>query len=118
MRYRLALLTAILLSICIVFSSPEARAHDIPAEDHHHGGQDEVQGEEGARRALENGEILSLDRVITLLRGAVPGEISSVELEKVKGVWIYEFRVISPDGWMIEVYIDAKTGQLIRKAGE
>ena len=79
---------------------------------------DVAHDEERARRALENGEILPLDRVIAPLNDRVSGEISGVELEKEKGTWIYEFKIISPAGEMQTVRINAMTGNLIGKAGK
>ena len=40
-----------------------------------------------------------------------------IELEKEDGIWVYEFKVISPQGRMIEVHVDAKTGKLVDKKG-
>ncbi len=73
--------------------------------------------EDEARHALENGEVLPLERVLAGLGSAVPGEVSGLELEKENGIWIYEFKIISPDGQMLKVRVDAKTGQPIGKAG-
>jgi uncharacterized membrane protein YkoI len=110
MRYRTTLLAAISIllyagQVLLPNAQPAAFAHD---EEH---------DEEQARHALEMGEILPLDRVIAGLRDTVPGEVSAVELEKENGTWIYELKVISPDGRMLQVRVDAKTGQLISKAG-
>ena len=66
---------------------------------------------------MQKGEILPLGRVIANLHDAIPGEISGVELENENGMWIYEFKVISPKGRMLEVRVNAKTGQVIRKTG-
>ena len=77
----------------------------------------EVHDEDEARHALESGEVLPLERVLAGLGGTVPGEVSGLELEKENGIWIYEFKIISPDGRMLKVRVDAKTGQPISKAG-
>jgi uncharacterized membrane protein YkoI len=110
MRYRMTLLTAILMLLCIgLVWLPNARPVALAHEDH---------DEELARQALELGEVVPLDHVIATLREAVPGEVSSVELEKENGTWVYEFKIISPEGRMLQVRVDAKTGQLIGKAKE
>ena len=112
MRYRFAVMTVIALALYAgQFSSQEARGSD-------HAGEYEVHEEDWARQALERGEILPLDRVIGRLRDSVPGEVSGLELEKENGIWIYEFKVISPAGQMITVRMNAKTGALAGKARE
>ncbi len=109
MRYPLTLVTAIVLALHSC-SWQEAQGRDH--QDY------ETHDADRARQALEKGEVLPLDDVLARLRAAMPGEISGVELEKEGGVWVYEFKVISPAGRMVEVRIDAKTGQPIGKSGE
>jgi uncharacterized membrane protein YkoI len=109
MRYRTTLLTliAILLTTGPLWLPPvrqAAYAHD----DH---------DEDMALRALEAGEIIALDQVLATLGSTVPGEISEIELERENGNWIYEFKVISPEGHMLKVRVDAKTGKLIKPEG-
>jgi uncharacterized membrane protein YkoI len=112
MRYRTTLPAAISIllyagQVLLPDVQPAAFAHE-KHEDH---------DEEQARHALEMGEILPLDRVIAGLGNTVPGEVTAVELEKENGTWIYELKVISPDGRMLRVRVDAKTGQLIDQTG-
>lgn len=83
-----------------------------------HGHEQEARDEDRARAAVEKGEILPLEQVLAGLRTEVSGEISQIELEKEGGVWVYEFKIISPRGHMVEVYADAKTGKLIKKKGD
>jgi uncharacterized membrane protein YkoI len=85
---------------------------------HNHEADREITDGDRARGALERGEVLPLEQVIARLEGHIHGEISRIELEKEDGIWVYEFKVISPQGRMIEVHIDAKTGKLIGKKGE
>ena len=110
MRYRTTLLTAILMLLCTgLIGLPSACPVALAHEEH---------DEEQARHALELGEVVPLDHVIATLREAVPGEVSSVELEKENETWVYEFKVISPEGRMLKVRVNAKTGQLVGKAKE
>ena len=111
MRHRTMLLTAIsILLYAGLVLMQDARSAALAA------GR-EVHDEDQARHALENGEIVPLDRVMAWLHDAVPGEVSGLELEKENGTWVYEFKIISPDGRMLHVRVNAKTGQLIGKAG-
>jgi len=112
MRYRLPLLIAISPVVIVSQLAPQdARGDDHVIEYQAH-------DEDRARLALEKGETLPLDRVIARLNGAISGEISGLELEKENGIWIYEFKVISPAGQMVTVRLNAKTGELIGKAEE
>ncbi len=77
----------------------------------------EITDGDRALGALERGEVLPLAQVMSQLEGRIHGEISRIELEKEDGIWVYEFKVISPQGRMIEVHVDAKTGKLVDKKG-
>jgi uncharacterized membrane protein YkoI len=78
----------------------------------------EMTDEDRALNARERGEVLPLEQVMARLDGHIPGEISGIELEKENGIWVYEFKVISPQGQMLEVHIDAKTGKLVDRKGD
>ena len=78
----------------------------------------EMTDEDRARGALEKGEVLPLEQLMAGVRDRVHGEISGIELEKESGIWVYEFKVISPHGQVMEVRVDAKTGKLIGKKGD
>ncbi|VDC29192.1 PepSY domain-containing protein [Pseudogemmobacter humi] len=67
-----------------------------------------------ARAAVLRGEILPLDQVLDVLRAHVTGELIEIQLEIEEGVLIYEIDLISPDGRLIEVEIDAATGRLLQ----
>ncbi len=114
MPYRYFMLHALCtLALCL------AQLATFPAQADSRRGEHELHDEDRARRALERREILPLDRIVARVRETVPGgEISSLELENDKGTWVYEFKVISTNGRMVEVYIDAKSGQLIEKPEE
>jgi uncharacterized membrane protein YkoI len=105
MRYRSLFSAAILIALCAVYPSGLGA---LSREEH---------DEDRARAAVQRGEILPLEQVLAGLKGAVAGEISRVELEKEHGIWVYEFKIISPGGRMLEVFVDAKTGKLIEKKG-
>ncbi len=112
MRPRLtSFLTAFMLALLASLDAISPGLAHEPGENH------DMTDEDKALGALERGEVLPLDRVLANLRDRVPGEISGIELEKENGVWVYEFKVISPRGQMMEVHIDAKTGQLIDEKG-
>nr|WP_245333384.1 PepSY domain-containing protein [Bradyrhizobium guangdongense] len=78
------------------------------AGDHDRGAPDAV------RRAVEAGEIKSLADILASVRGKLPGEVAGVEIERERGRWIYEFRVVDDKGRLYEAYVDARSGEIER----
>ncbi len=92
------LLTALLLSL------PAA------AGDHH--------DHDRARRAVEAGEVLPLRQVLDRVAAAGHrGEVLEVELERERGAWVYEIRMLAPGGRILDLEVDAATGVLRRREG-
>ena len=71
-----------------------------------------------ARAAVLRGEILPLDRILGILRDRFPGEIVEIQLELEGGVLTYEFDLVSPDGRLYEVEIDAAGGAILEVEDE
>lgn len=65
------------------------------------------------RLAVERGQILPLPRILALARARVPGEVVKIELEHDDGRLIYEIKILTADGRMREVKLDARSGALI-----
>jgi len=68
---------------------------------------------ERARAALERGEILPLLAILQRATGYQPGEVIEVELERDDGRWLYEVKLLTPAGVLMEMELDAATGALI-----
>jgi uncharacterized membrane protein YkoI len=66
-----------------------------------------------ARAALGRGEVRPLAQILETVTAEIPGEVVEVELEREHGVWVYEFKVIAPDGHVLEVLVDAASGALL-----
>jgi len=66
-----------------------------------------------ARRLLRSGEILPLEDILKNVRQVFPGNVLEVELEKKNQRVIYEMEILGEDGVIREVYIDARTGELL-----
>ncbi|ABE41621.1 Propeptide, PepSY amd peptidase M4 [Rhodopseudomonas palustris BisB5] len=86
---------------------------------HHRGGHGHAEGREHrhashdeVRRAVERGEIRPLAELLTMIRDKLPGEITSVEIERDDGRWIYEFHVVDKRGRLFEVYVDPLSGDI------
>ena len=75
--------------------------------------KDELRRDE-VHRAVEAGEIRSLDDILKAVRGKLPGEVAGVEIERKDGRWRYEFRVVDGQGRLFDVYIDARSGEIER----
>ncbi len=66
------------------------------------------------RDALRRGEILSLAQVLNIAERHAPGEILEVELETKKHRLIYEIKILSREGQVQKVKLDARTGALLK----
>jgi uncharacterized membrane protein YkoI len=80
--------------------------------------EDEKHDHDRARRALERGEVLPLERILALVRAQVRGEVVGVELEREHGAWVYEVRVIDAMGRRLDVRVDAAKGAILRIKGK
>lgn len=77
-------------------------------------GQDAVFPDfEIAEEAVRRGEILPLARILERVAAIQPGRVIEVELELEEGKRVYEVELISPDGRLMEVDLDAKTGEIL-----
>lgn len=66
-----------------------------------------------ARRALEAGEILPLSDILEAAQDARPGRVIEVDLDRDGGQWIYQLELVSPNGHLYEMEIDAATGVIL-----
>jgi len=66
-----------------------------------------------ARHLLDAGEILPLEVILKNVRQRIAGKVLEVELEKEDNEIVYEIEILSSDGIIHEVYVDARTGKLL-----
>jgi len=66
-----------------------------------------------ARRLLDSGEILPLEKILDNVRQTFPGRILGVELEREDGQIMYEVEILGEDGVVSEIYINARTGKVL-----
>lgn len=71
---------------------------------------------EQAREAVEHGEALPLRDVRRRLHDIAPGKIVSTHYEYEFERWVYEFKIVDPEGRLQKVHLDAKTGELVKKS--
>ncbi|BCU05336.1 hypothetical protein Atep_00130 [Allochromatium tepidum] len=71
-----------------------------------------------AREARLRGEIRPIAGILRQVGEQVPGEVIGIELERGKRagrpVWIYEIKILSPDGRRQEVEVDAGDGRILQ----
>lgn len=78
------------------------------------GNQGRMSEQEAIRGALKRGEVLPLTRIIAIAVAEVPGDVIEVELEREDGVIVYEIKVLTARGRVREVYLDARTGSIVK----
>ncbi|WP_223851347.1 MULTISPECIES: PepSY domain-containing protein [Cupriavidus] len=70
-----------------------------------------------ARAALRAGEIVPLARVLDAVNRTYNGDVLDVELDHDDGQWIYEVKLLLPDGGVSKLKYDARTVALIKSKG-
>ncbi|WP_411836992.1 PepSY domain-containing protein [Paracoccus sp. ME4] len=68
---------------------------------------------ETARMAVGRGDMLPLETILAGVEARHPGQVVEVELEEEAGLWLYEVEILTPDGRLIEIELDAGTGDIL-----
>lgn len=71
-----------------------------------------------ARRAVEQGQARPLAEILDRIGPRLGGKVIGVELEREHGRYIYELKVVTADGELREIYVDAMTGEMMKNEGE
>ena len=66
-----------------------------------------------AREAVRRDSIKTFAEIMAIARARIVGDIVKIELERKKGRWEYEIRILSPKGRRWELKIDAVSGQIL-----
>jgi uncharacterized membrane protein YkoI len=66
------------------------------------------------RAAVAHGEVLPLPRILSVAQQRVRGEILKVELEEAEHLLVYEVKMLTPDGRVRELKIDARGGRVLK----
>ena len=69
---------------------------------------------ERARQAVESGKALPLSQLLDTVSGSIKGEVVGVEIEREQGRYYYELKIVSPEGKLREVLVDALTAEIVR----
>jgi uncharacterized membrane protein YkoI len=70
---------------------------------------------ERALQAVQSGQVLPLAKVLALVEKAHPGQVLEVELENHKQQWHYEIKLLQPDGRLMKLQVDARTGEVLKR---
>ena len=71
-------------------------------------------GPEAAKRLLSEGRIKPLAEVLDTVKRQVPGEMLEVELERQETGYVYELKLLRPDGKVQEIEADAASGKILK----
>ena len=66
-----------------------------------------------AKRLLDAGEILSLEKILANISTQYPGRVLEVELETEDHISLYEIELIDSKGQVWELKVNARTGEII-----
>jgi uncharacterized membrane protein YkoI len=72
---------------------------------------------ERARAALEAGQIRPLSDLLAEVERRFRGRVIEADLERDDTQWLYELKILPPNGRIFIVELDASTGALIRSRG-
>jgi uncharacterized membrane protein YkoI len=73
---------------------------------------------ERVRNAVQAGEILPLRTILDRAAASHPGEFVAAELEEEHGKLVYEIKLLTPAGRVLEVLYDARTGEPLGEGKE
>lgn len=68
---------------------------------------------EEVRQALQRGEILPLARILAIAGTHADGDVIEIELERKHARYIYEVKVLTRDGDVRKLKLDARDGRLV-----
>lgn len=111
MKKNAYILTALFTVMSATAATGIALAHGGPHKDVN---KNEARQAGQIRSAVERGELITLSKILDLARAQVPGEVLKVELEKDKGGLKYEVKILTPNGRVREVELDARTGKILK----
>jgi uncharacterized membrane protein YkoI len=85
----------------------------LTAAAHAAAGDADDREQDAARAALQRGQALPLVRILAIVAQQVPGDVIEVELDDEDNTLVYEIKVLTANGRVREVEIDARTGKVL-----
>jgi hypothetical protein len=103
--------TVLLVMSLVAFSAAPCAFAQLPNRYHLPTDFEGPVDQDGARQAVRRGDAAPFADILRKVRPQIRGEIVGQKLEQHQGVWVYEFRVVAPDGHMQYLHFRARTGQ-------
>jgi len=97
---RISILSLFAVSLPLFLSGPSALADS---------------DQDQARAAVLAGKVLPLKTLLERLERKHPGRLLEVEIEQEDGRWIYEIKLLQPDGRLVKLELDAATAEVLRR---
>jgi uncharacterized membrane protein YkoI len=103
----------IIFGLCLALHGPLLWAAAVMADEKSDRGRRATQQDQ-ILEAVRRGEIRPLLEIQAAAEKAVSGQIVGVEIERRKGRFVYEFKIIAAGGRVREVYVDAATLDIVK----
>ncbi|TDX99344.1 PepSY domain-containing protein [Thiohalophilus thiocyanatoxydans] len=71
-----------------------------------------------ARELRQQGKILSLQEILKRVEKDYPGQVIETELEREHGSYVYELEILSDNDRVIELEVDAASGEILKTEEE
>jgi uncharacterized membrane protein YkoI len=94
----------LIASVFLIACGSAAYGSDEDHEDEDH---------DRAFRALREGDARPLTEIIATVKKEIGGDVVGVEFESESGRYVYEIKIVTPDGRLREVYVDAMTAEIL-----
>jgi uncharacterized membrane protein YkoI len=103
MRRRLRLLLCLLLLLGAAPLAPAPAAAD--------------NDQDRAREAVQSGQVRPLNQILKSVRRQYKGEVLDAQLFDFGGQWVYQVRLLTKDGRVLDIAVDGQSGQIIGVQG-
>ncbi len=70
-----------------------------------------------ARDAVQRGEIRPLEEVTARVQQRYPGRLLDAQLRQAQGRWVYDLKMLTRNGRVLRIAVDARTAQILGIAG-
>ncbi|MBB4063293.1 PepSY domain-containing protein [Gellertiella hungarica] len=107
-RYVSSLMIPLLL---VAFATATVRADDD-------GDGDDAETLDAVHEAVEKGVLKPLPELKKIIKARFPGDIVRISPHRKHGTFAYEFKVLQPDGRLVEIEMDAATGRILETENE
>ena len=70
-----------------------------------------------AREAVQSGQVRPLNQILKSVRKQYKGEVLDAQLYDFGGQWVYQVRLLTKDGQVLDIAVDGRSGQIIGVQG-